>query len=410
MGVHTGDSITVAPAQTLSDVEYQRMRDAAIAIIREIGVEAGGCNIQFAVNPENGDMLVVEMNPRVSRSSALASKATGFPIARVGAKLAVGYHLHELPNDITKTTPTSLEPALDYVVVKFPRFAFEKFPDVDDTLGVQMKAVGETMAIGRTFRSAWQKGLRGMEVRRIGWVTGKTPRDDGLDADDPEALLAAVRRPTTWRKYQLKRALEAGISIERLYRATSIDPWVPRPAGADHRAGALVRIPAGPRCGLDTADEARGVLRRAASRPCAGSTRPPSAQSAGSGGSGPRTTSSTPAPGSSPRRRPTTTPPTNRKTSPTPRIGARSSFWGAGRTGSGRGSSSTTAACRRCWRSGKTGFETIMVNSNPETVSTDFDVSDKLYFEPLTLEDVVEIVRAGAPRGGDRGSSAGRRR
>ena len=154
MGVHTGDSITVAPAQTLSDVEYQKMRDAAIKIIREIGVAAGGCNVQFAVNPEDGEMLVVEMNPRVSRSSALASKATGFPIARVGAKLAVGYHLHELPNDITKTTPASFEPVIDYTVVKIPRFAFEKFSEVDDTLGVQMKSVGETMAIGRTFRSA----------------------------------------------------------------------------------------------------------------------------------------------------------------------------------------------------------------------------------------------------------------
>ena len=229
MGVHTGDSITVAPAQTLSDVEYQRMRDAAIAIIREIGVEAGGCNIQFAVNPADGEMLVVEMNPRVSRSSALASKATGFPIARVGAKLAVGYHLHELPNDITRTTPASFEPALDYAVVKFPRFAFEKFPAADDTLGVQMKAVGETMAIGRTFRSAWQKGLRGLEVGRPGWVTAATPADDGIEAadgEDPdEAILAAVRRPTTMRKYQLKRALEAGISIERLHRATGIDPW-----------------------------------------------------------------------------------------------------------------------------------------------------------------------------------------
>jgi carbamoyl-phosphate synthase large subunit len=171
MGVHTGDSITVAPAQTLTDVEYQRMRDAAIEIIREIGVEAGGCNIQFAVNPDDGEMLVVEMNPRVSRSSALASKATGFPIARIGAKLAVGYHLHELPNDITKTTPASFEPVLDYVVVKVPRFAFEKFPGADDTLGVQMKSVGETMAIGRTFRSAWQKGFRGLETGRHGWVT-----------------------------------------------------------------------------------------------------------------------------------------------------------------------------------------------------------------------------------------------
>src|SRR5210317_1071132 len=174
MGVHTGDSITVAPAQTLSDVEYQALRDASIAIIREIGVEAGGCNVQFAVNPENGELLVVEMNPRVSRSSALASKATGFPIARVGAKLAVGYHLDELPNDITKTTPASFEPVLDYVVVKLPRFAFEKFPEVDPVLGVQMKAVGETMAIGRTFRSAWQKGFRGLETDRTGWVVGES--------------------------------------------------------------------------------------------------------------------------------------------------------------------------------------------------------------------------------------------
>ena len=183
MGVHTGDSITVAPAQTLTDVEYQKMRDAAIAIIREIGVEAGGCNIQFAVNPANGEMLVVEMNPRVSRSSALASKATGFPIARVGAKLAVGYLLDELPNDITKTTPASFEPVLDYVVVKFPRFAFEKFPTADPTLGVQMKAVGEMMAIGRTFKQAWQKGLRGLEIDRSGWEIGARLQDDGLPDD-----------------------------------------------------------------------------------------------------------------------------------------------------------------------------------------------------------------------------------
>jgi carbamoyl-phosphate synthase large subunit len=202
----------VAPAQTLTDVEYQRMRDAAIAIIREIGVEAGGCNIQFAVSPETGEMLVVEMNPRVSRSSALASKATGFPIARVGAKLAVGYHLDELPNDITRTTPASFEPVLDYVVVKIPRFAFEKFPEVDDTLGVQMKSVGETMAIGRSFRSAWQKGFRGLEIDRPGWVVAPRLQDDGLAADDADSLLAALRRPTPNRPYQLKRALETGRS------------------------------------------------------------------------------------------------------------------------------------------------------------------------------------------------------
>src|SRR6185503_14215599 len=172
-------------------------------IIREIGVEAGGCNIQFAVNPDDGEMLVVEMNPRVSRSSALASKATGFPIARVGAKLAVGYLLPELPNDITKTTPASFEPVLDYVVVKFPRFAFEKFPGANTTLGVQMKSVGETMAIGRTFRAAWQKGLRGLEIDRPGWVTAARFKDDGLEADDKETLFNALRRPTAERVFQL---------------------------------------------------------------------------------------------------------------------------------------------------------------------------------------------------------------
>src|SRR5688572_4485506 len=207
MGVHTGDSITVAPAQTLSDVEYQKMRDAAIAIIREIGVEAGGCNIQFAIDPTNGDMLVVEMNPRVSRSSALASKATGFPIARIGAKLAVGYRLDELPNDITKSTPASFEPTLDYVVVKVPRFAFEKFPTADPTLGVQMKAVGEVMAIGRTFKQAWQKGIRGLEVGRHGWDVGDRLQDDGLTDDTPETLRNALRRPTSERYCQIKRAL-----------------------------------------------------------------------------------------------------------------------------------------------------------------------------------------------------------
>src|SRR5919205_2770234 len=186
MGIHTGDSITVAPAMTLTDREYQRMRDAAVAIIREIGVEAGGCNIQFAVNPRAREMLVIEMNPRGSPPSALASKATGFPIARIGTKLAVGYTLDELPNEITRTTPASFEPVLDYVVVKFPRFAFEKFAAADDTLGVQMKAVGESMAIGRTFKQAWQKAIRALEIGRPGWETGKTLADDRLPDQEPE--------------------------------------------------------------------------------------------------------------------------------------------------------------------------------------------------------------------------------
>src|SRR5690242_7380674 len=225
MGVHTGDSITVAPAMTLTDREYQTMRDAAIRIIREIGVAAGGCNIQFAVNPATGVQLVIEMNPRVSRSSALASKATGFPIARIGTKVAVGYRLDELPNDITRVTPASFEPVLDYVVVKIPRFAFEKFPAADPTLTTQMKSVGEAMAIGRTFKEAFQKGLRGLEADRIGWSTGATPADDRLEDTSPEAVLAAVRTPTPERVFQIKYALQLGIPVEAVAERTRIDPW-----------------------------------------------------------------------------------------------------------------------------------------------------------------------------------------
>ncbi|HUQ21114.1 MAG TPA: carbamoyl-phosphate synthase large subunit, partial [Gemmatimonadaceae bacterium] len=225
MGVHTGDSITVAPAMTLTDREYQKMRDAAVAVIREIGVEAGGCNIQFAVNPENGEMLVIEMNPRVSRSSALASKATGFPIARIGTKLAVGYRLDEIPNDITKTTPASFEPVLDYVVVKCPRFAFEKFSAANPQLTTQMKSVGESMAIGRTFKEALQKGLRALETGRPGWATAPRLSDDRLPDESIEALRGALRQPTPERIFQIKRGLEAGMSVDELYDLTKIDPW-----------------------------------------------------------------------------------------------------------------------------------------------------------------------------------------
>ncbi len=225
MGVHTGDSITIAPAMTLTDREYQAMRDSAIRIIREIGVAAGGCNIQFAVSPTTGEQLVIEMNPRVSRSSALASKATGFPIARIGTKVAVGYRLDELPNDITRTTPASFEPVLDYVVVKIPRFAFEKFPSADPTLTTQMKSVGEVMAIGRTFKEAFQKGLRGLEADRPGWTVGATPSDDRLEDSSREAILAAVRTPTPERIFQIKHALQLGITVESLAESTGIDPW-----------------------------------------------------------------------------------------------------------------------------------------------------------------------------------------
>ncbi len=225
MGIHTGDSITVAPAMTLTDREYQVMRDAAIAVIREIGVDAGGCNIQFAVNPANGDMVVIEMNPRVSRSSALASKATGFAIARIGTKLAVGYRLDELPNDITKTTPASFEPVLDYVVVKCPRFAFEKFPAADPGLTTQMKSVGESMAIGRTFKEALQKGLRALESGRIGWTAAERLIDDRLADASVETLRDALAKPTPERIFQMKRAIEAGITLEELHRITAVDPW-----------------------------------------------------------------------------------------------------------------------------------------------------------------------------------------
>ena len=225
MGVHTGDSITVAPAMTLTDREYQKMRDAAIKVIREIGVEAGGCNIQFAVNPANGEMLVIEMNPRVSRSSALASKATGFPIARIGTKLAVGYRLDEIPNDITKTTPASFEPVLDYVVVKCPRFAFEKFTAANPQLTTQMKSVGESMAIGRTFKEALQKGLRALEIGRPGWSVGQFLSDDRLPDDSIESLRGALRQPTPERIFQIKRALESGLTITEINELTGVDQW-----------------------------------------------------------------------------------------------------------------------------------------------------------------------------------------
>src|SRR5438874_13284558 len=225
MGVHTGDSITVAPAMTLTDREYQVMRDAAVAIIREVGVAAGGCNIQFAINPRDGEMLVIEMNPRVSRSSALASKATGFPIARIGAKLAVGYRLDEIVNDITKTTPASFEPVLDYVVVKVPRFAFDKFANANPYLTTQMKSVGEAMAIGRTFKEAFQKGLRALEISRAGWTTAARPQDDRLPDETVEAMHGALRQPTAERIFQVKRALERGSSVADVNELTAIDPW-----------------------------------------------------------------------------------------------------------------------------------------------------------------------------------------
>ncbi len=324
MGVHTGDSITVAPVMTLTDREYQDMRDAAIRIIREIGVAAGGCNIQFAVSPTTGEQLVIEMNPRVSRSSALASKATGFPIARIGTKVAVGYRLDELPNDITRTTPASFEPVLDYVVVKIPRFAFEKFPAADPTLTTQMKSVGEVMAIGRTFKEAFQKGLRGLEVDRSGWVVGATPADDRLQDTSREAVLAAIRTPTPERIFQIKYALQLGIPVEAVAERTGIDPWFLyqlqelleaeqgwRGSAAAGQQGSQLTL----------RNEAAGVLGPPAGRPERTPPKRPSAPSATVSVSGPPTRRWIPAPANFRHPLPTCTPPTTRRT----RLGGASS-------------------------------------------------------------------------------------
>ncbi|MCC6491472.1 MAG: carbamoyl-phosphate synthase large subunit, partial [Pirellulales bacterium] len=225
MGVHTGDSITVAPAQTLTDKEYQRMRDASLAVIREIGVETGGSNIQFAIDPSNGRMIVIEMNPRVSRSSALASKATGFPIAKIAAKLAVGYRLHELPNDITRETTACFEPSIDYVVTKCPRFAFEKFPDADDTLTTQMKSVGETMAIGSTFKESFQKALRGLEVGSFGFGCDSSDLWGTEEQPDLAEIRAKLSRPGPQRVWYLRYAFKAGMTLEEVFELTHIDSW-----------------------------------------------------------------------------------------------------------------------------------------------------------------------------------------
>jgi len=398
MGVHTGDSITVAPAQTLSDVEYQRLRDASIAIIREIGVEAGGCNIQFAVSPENGDILVVEMNPRVSRSSALASKATGFPIARVGAKLAVGYHLHELPNDITRTTPASFEPVLDYVVVKLPRFAFEKFPEVDPILGVQMKAVGETMAIGRNFRSAWQKGFRGLEIDRDGWVAGPRLKDDGLSADDPEALLAALRRPTAERPFQLKRAMEGGISQEEIFEATKIDPWFL------DQLREIVELEAWYRDLPEvTLQELRHMKREGFSDSqlarLRGETEKEVRERRWAAGIRPTYNVVDTCAGEFPAATPYFYSSYEDENESVPSDAEKIVILGSGPNRIGQGIEFDYCCVQAVLGLNDAGYETIMINSNPETVSTDFDVSDKLYFESLTLEDVLEIIHLEKPRG-----------
>ncbi|MEA3247681.1 MAG: carbamoyl-phosphate synthase large subunit, partial [Gemmatimonadota bacterium] len=398
MGVHTGDSITVAPAMTLTDREYQVMRDAAIDVIREIGVDAGGCNIQFAINPKDGDMVVIEMNPRVSRSSALASKATGFPIARISAKLAVGYRLDEIPNDITKTTPASFEPVLDYVVVKCPRFAFEKFPGANPVLTTQMKSVGESMAIGRTFKEALQKGLRALEAGRIGWEVADRPADDRVADDSAEAVWAALATPTPERIFQLKRAMRLGKTDEELYARTAIDPWflaqLRELVDAEAAYRALPQVDAGSlrtmkRLGFGDAQlgRIRGEPEKAVrERRWAMGIRPVYKMVDTCAGEFP---SNTPYLYS-----------TYDEESEAPRTGRKSVvILGSGPNRIGQGVEFDYCCVRAAMALRDAGYETIMVNSNPETVSTDYDTSDKLYFEPLTLEHVLEIVEREQPEG-----------
>ncbi len=398
MGVHTGDSITVAPAMTLTDREYQRMRDAAIAIIREIGVEAGGCNIQFAVNPADGEMLVIEMNPRVSRSSALASKATGFPIARIGTKLAVGYTLDELPNDITKTTPASFEPVLDYVVVKVPRFAFEKFPTADFRLTTQMKSVGEAMAIGRTFKEAFQKGLRALETGRPGWVVGATLVDDRLTGDSVDDLRVALHTPTPERIFQIKRALAAGLAVDAVAEATGIDPWflyqLEELIAAEHRFAGL---------GTVDAAELRRMKRMGFSdHQLAGLRDVPEAEVRALRwrlGVHPAYKTVDTCAGEFPSSTPYLYSSYDDENESEPCGEQGIVILGSGPNRIGQGVEFDYACVHGALAFRELGYKTIMINSNPETVSTDFDISDKLYFEPLTLEDVLEIVRWERPTG-----------
>jgi len=391
MGVHTGDSITVAPAQTLTDKEYQRMRDASLAIIREIGVETGGSNIQFAVDPKDGRMLVIEMNPRVSRSSALASKATGFPIAKIAAKLAVGYTLDELRNDITRETPASFEPAIDYCVVKFPRWAFEKFPEADQTLTTQMKSVGEVMAIGRTFKEALQKAVRSLEQDR--W---------GLTLDRPladlEALRQKIRIPNVERCFALAEAYRRGLGTEELHALSGIDPWfldgireivelepLITAAGltdltllrrakqmgfADRRIAELIGA---------TEDEVRQTRIRAGLKPVYKMVDTCAAEFV----------AHTPYLYSTYEEE-DEAPPTARD---------KVIILGSGPNRIGQGIEFDYACVHAAFALKEAGVEAIMINCNPETVSTDYDTSDRLYFEPLTLEDVLNIVERERPRG-----------
>ncbi|HEX5579146.1 MAG TPA: carbamoyl-phosphate synthase large subunit, partial [Candidatus Limnocylindria bacterium] len=393
MGVHTGDSITVAPAQTLTDVEYQAMRDAAFACIRRVGVETGGSNVQFALDPANGDMVIIEMNPRVSRSSALASKATGFPIAKIAAKLAVGYTLDEIPNDITRKTPASFEPTIDYVVTKVPRWAFEKFPGSPGVLGTSMQSVGEAMAIGRTFPESLQKALRSLEHGRAG--LNCDPGEAALDALDDAELLARAAVGTPDRPFQLEAALRRGITVDDLAASTKVDPWFldqmsriveershlaglglagmgrrdGRRAkqlgfsdaqlawlwGEDEAAVRAARLAAGVRPTFKTVDTCGAEF--AAATPYHYSTYEDEDEVVPSGRQ-------------------------------------KVLILGSGPNRIGQGIEFDYCCVHASFALADAGFETVMLNCNPETVSTDYDTSDRLYFEPLTLEDALNVIEA----------------
>jgi carbamoyl-phosphate synthase large subunit len=387
MGVHTGDSITVAPAQTLTDKEYQMMRDAAFAVIREIGVETGGSNIQFAVNPDNGRMVVIEMNPRVSRSSALASKATGFPIAKIAAKLAVGYTLDEIKNDITRETPACFEPTIDYCVVKVPRFTFEKFPQAEATLTTRMKSVGEAMAIGRTFKEALQKALRSLEIKRFGLC------GDGANKDvDPETLRLKLAIPNAERIFFLAQAFQDGMPIDDVFELTKIDRWFLRN---------LAEIVAETRC-LRTKDFHRAKKLGFSDRQLAVANGVSSTEIRArrqSSGVLPTyrlvDTCAAEFEAYTPYYYSTYGDENERRDSTKRKV----MILGGGPNRIGQGIEFDYCCVHAAFALRELGFETIMVNSNPETVSTDYDTSDKLYFEPLTLEDVLNIYDQEKPDG-----------
>ncbi len=399
MGVHTGDSITVAPAQTLTDREYQRMRDAALAIIREIGVDTGGSNIQFAIHPKTGEMVVIEMNPRVSRSSALASKATGFPIAKIAAKLAVGYTLDEIPNDITRETMASFEPTIDYCVVKVPRWTFEKFPDTEDVLTTSMKSVGETMAIGRTFREALQKGLRSLEIGRFGLgFDGRDPWERQERVPDREEVVAKLRMPNSQRIFYIPLAMSMGFTISEIYELTGIDPWFLHQIARIRGAGSALKAKRRLR-DTDLYYYKREGFSDAQIAHCLGTTEEEIRDRRQSKGLLPAYKLVDTCAAEFEAYTPYYYSTYEEEDEARPTEGRKVMILGGGPNRIGQGIEFDYCCVHASFALREEGIESIMVNSNPETVSTDYDTSDKLYFEPLTLEDVLHIVRTERPAG-----------